>query len=105
MSVQNALKRPLTIGLLALGLILGAPTSVLADDLDDISIQVIGLDEIPEDALERIPMPSPNFSGLTDIRHNIIPHQSPTNITPPIEGDTSIVAPVTEGGDGSQAPK
>ena len=48
------------------------PKLVYGDELDDISIQVIGLDEIPDAALERIPLPSPDFGGLTDLHHDII---------------------------------
>lgn len=60
-------------------------------DLDDISIQVIGLDEIPADALERIPLPSPDHGGLTDIREGIILNQ-PAQARP-TPADTTIVAP------------
>ena len=67
-------------------------SAVLAGgDLDDISIQVIGLDEIPEDALERIPLPSPDHNGLTDIREGIILNRPAQ--AQPAPTDTAIVAP------------
>ena len=68
------------------------PNLVFADELDDISIQVIGLDEIPDAALERIPLPSPDFSGLTDLQHDIILNR--TN-TPGPAADALGPAPVT----------
>lgn len=58
--------------LVALQLSISATCHAAVSDLDDISIQVIGLDEIPDDALERIPLPTPDFGGLTDIREGII---------------------------------
>jgi len=106
MSDKSVLRRVHIMLFLALGVILCAPTTVLADELDDISIQVIGLDEIPEDALERIPMPSPNFNGLADIRNNIISRQSSTNtIIPPLDGETTTTAPITDGSGGQASPQ
>ncbi|MFV2056538.1 MAG: hypothetical protein ACC707_08715 [Thiohalomonadales bacterium] len=66
------------------------PMIAFGDNLDELSIQVIGLDEIPEDALERIPMPSPHLGGLTDIHQDIIPHV--VNIPLPEDSVVSDIA-------------
>lgn len=62
--------------LFSLGLLLAIPTIVFSDELEDVTIQVIGLDEIPENTLERIPIPSPNFGSLIDIHQGIITRQA-----------------------------
>jgi hypothetical protein len=67
-----------------------------ARDLDDISIQVIGLEEIPEEALERIPLPGPGMGGLTDIREGFILNRPvfpgvSANTTPEIGGGLDSV--------------
>lgn len=58
-----------------------------AGDLDDISIQVIGLEEIPAEALERIPLPGPGMHGLADIREGLILNRpmspDPSESSPP----------------------
>jgi len=69
------------------------PSIVNADELDDISIQVIGLDEIPENALERIPLPDPDFGNLNDIHQNIILNQSSKLGASEIDAIATIPAP------------
>lgn len=70
----------------ALSLLLLGTSSICraGGDLDDISIQVIGLEEIPEEALEHIPLPGPGNSGLPGkgIILNRAPIPSPITATP-----------------------
>jgi len=78
---------------LALGVLLGIPSLVFSYELDDISIQVLGLDEIPGDVLEHIPMPSQELGNLSDIYSSIITRQSVTiEITTPTTGSNDTTA-------------
>lgn len=74
---------------------------VQAGDLDDVSIQIIGLDQAPKEALQEIPLPPPASVSITDMQGDVLFNRpmSPAGSLNPGSSD-AITAPVAGGGSG-----
>ena len=72
-----------------------------AGDLDDVSIQIIGLDQAPKEALQEIPLPPPASISITDMQGDVL-FNRPMSPMGPLNADNSsaITAPVAGGGTG-----
>lgn len=92
----RAIKKPL--GLL-LVLLLTISNTAQAGDLDDVSIQIIGLDQAPNEALQEIPLPPPASVSITEMQGDVL-FNKPMAPMNGINADTSdtITAPVAGGG-------
>jgi len=73
---------------------------VQAADLDDISIQIIGLDQVPNEALSEIPLPSPGTVSITDMQGDVIFNKPLASGTSSAISDINnpVSAPVAGGG-------
>ena len=85
--------------------VLFASSMAHAGELDDISIQIIGLDQVPNEALQEIPLPTPatGSAGITDMQGDVIfnkPLASPgTGLIDAIgDNGSPAAAPVAGGG-------
>jgi len=75
-----------------------------AGDLDDISIQIIGLDQVPGEALEAIPLPPPAAGSMSEMQGDVIFNKpmSPGNaLADQMTGPIASPAPGGVGGGGS----
>jgi len=74
---------------------------VQAGDLDDISIQIIGLDKTPSEALQVIQLPAPAAGSIADAQGDVIFNKPLSPLNPVLSEFTNPSAsPVVDGGTG-----
>jgi len=85
--------------LLCLFILLIFSSLVQAGELDDVSIQIIGLDQAPKEALQEIPLPPPASVSITDMQGDVL-FNRPMTTMDSLNADTNnmITAPVAGGG-------
>lgn len=66
--------------------------------LDDVTMRVIGLDEIPSSSLRIIEIPQPDLGEFADINESFIPPTTHQAVPEPASGMDSITTVPDEGG-------
>jgi hypothetical protein len=77
-----------TVTLLVLSTVVRAET-----DLDDVTMRVIGLDEIPTHSLQIIELPQADLGELADINESLVPGAAESPVSPADEVADTITTP------------